>query len=204
MNVECDIEIFFFKFKEEEEVGGDAERSRGTVEEQRRRIVARRPIENPVYTVRQKFQTIFVFLTDIFKVMNQGATNGEGQGGRRPFQTPPIHQRTFSGDVGAPVPKQRYFNNPGKKAKVSFFRTQHPHLRPSNQLSQPPNGRTNIQPSAGQSLYATQPSAPPSPSFTPLSPSTPFSPSMPPGAFPQDPRLPSLYLPSYDEAVNMQ
>ena len=120
MNVECDIEIFFFKFKEEEEVGGEAERSRGTVEEQRRRIVARRPIENPVYTVRQKFQAIFFFLADIFKVMNQGATNGEGQGGRRPFQTPPIHQRTFSGDVGAPVPKQRYFNNPGKKAKVPF------------------------------------------------------------------------------------
>ena len=61
MNVECDIKMFFFKFKEEEEVGGEAERSRGTVEEQRRRIVARRPIENPVYTVRQKFQTKFAF-----------------------------------------------------------------------------------------------------------------------------------------------
>ena len=70
MNVECNIEIFFFKFKEEEEIGGEAERSRGTVEEQRRRIVARRPIENPVYTVRQKFQAIFFFLADIFEVMN--------------------------------------------------------------------------------------------------------------------------------------
>ena len=89
-----------------------------------------------------------------------------------------------------------------------FSRTQHPHLLPYDQLNQPRYVRADADADAGHSSYATQPSAPPSPSFTSLSPSAPataFPPSMmPPEAFPQDPRLPSLYLPSYDEAVNMQ
>ena len=89
-----------------------------------------------------------------------------------------------------------------------FCRSQHPSLFPSNQLSQPQNAQSNIQPPSSFTTGAQpQPSAPPSSSFTPLPPSmpaTPFSPSMPSGHFPQDPRLPSLYLPSYDEAVNMQ
>ena len=91
-----------------------------------------------------------------------------------------------------------------------FSRTPHPRLLPFNQPNQPQNAWTD--PSAGgHPSYATQaqpqPSAPPSPFFTPSSPSTPanpFPPSMPPGVIPQDPRLPSLYLPSYDEALNMQ
>ena len=105
----------FFKCKEDEERGSEAERSRA-VEEQRRRsfLVNRRPIENPVYTVRQKFlnqnSDEFSFSSNfIFKVMNQGANgNGQAEGRRRAFQTPPIHQRTFSDDVRAAVPKQGY------------------------------------------------------------------------------------------------
>ena len=45
--------------KEQEEGGSETERqverSRAVEEERRRRIVSRRTIENPVYTVRQKF-----------------------------------------------------------------------------------------------------------------------------------------------------
>ena len=86
-----------------------------------------------------------------------------------------------------------------------FSRTQNSLLLPFDQLNQPRNAWTNIiDPSAGHLSYATQaqlqPSAPPSPTFTPSTPAT----SMPSGVIPQDPRLPSLYLPSYDEAVNMQ
>ena len=140
----------------------------------------------------------------ILKVMNQGANiNGQTQGRRRAFQTPPINPRTFSGDVRAPVPK-RYLEQSMREIGKSlwFCRTQHPSLLTSNQVSQPQHDPAN-----GADPTQPQPSAPPSPSFTPLSPSnpSPFPPSRPSGLIPhQDPRLPSLYLPSYDEAVNMQ
>ena len=88
-----------------------------------------------------------------------------------------------------------------------FLRTQHPHLLPFNQPNHPRPGNADLASASTQAQH--QPSAPPSPSFPNFSPtthsnrSTPL-PSMPPGLIPQDPRLPSLYLPSYDEAVNMQ
>ena len=89
-----------------------------------------------------------------------------------------------------------------------LLRIAHPRLSPTIPLSQPGHAQTSA---AGNSLDATQsqhrPSAPPSfPPFSPTTPTNPsyFPPAVPSGLIPQDPRLPSLYLPSYDEAVNMQ
>ena len=87
-----------------------------------------------------------------------------------------------------------------------LLRIAHPRLSPTIPLSQPGHAQTSA---AGNSLDATQSQHRPPPSFPPFSPTTPtnpsyFTPSVPSGLIPQDPRLPSLYLPSYDEAVNMQ
>ena len=87
-----------------------------------------------------------------------------------------------------------------------LLRIAHPRLSPTIPLSQPGHAQTSA---AGNSLDATQYQNRPPPSFPPFSPTTPtnpsyFPPAVPSGLIPQDPRLPSLYLPSYDEAVNMQ
>ena len=90
---------------------------------------------------------------------------------------------------------------------VLLLRIPHPRLLPSNPLSQTRHDRTNaVQAIAGDSQYPSQAqfqpqlsaTAPSSPSFSPSAPLPPSTLS------PRDPRLPSLYLPSYDEAVKMQ
>ena len=110
-----------------------------------------------------------------------------------------------------------------------FFRIPHPRLSSSNQADQgstraststtvapstisstlvnprqQPRWNSNgVASSSGRPQTQYRPSAPPSPS--PLGPSSPWPTTTagPRSLAPQDPRLPSLYLPSYDEAINM-
>ena len=96
----------FFKCKEEEERGSEEGR-RQAVEEQRRRsfFVDRRPIENPVYTVSQKFinensDYIFLFISYF-----------EGDESRSQLQWPGPKQ-------------QESFSNPSNQSKDIFRRRQ--------------------------------------------------------------------------------
>ena len=108
---------------------------------------------------------------------------------------------------------------------LGLFRIPHPRLSSSNQANraststtvapstisstvvhqrhQPPLNSNGVASSSGRPQTQYRPSAPPSPS--PLGPSSPWPTTTagPRSLAPQDPRLPSLYLPSYDEAVNM-
>ena len=94
---------------------------------------------------------------------------------------------------------------------VLLLRIPHPRLLPSNPRSQTQHDQTNaVQAIAGDSRYPSraqfQPqlsaTVPSSPSFSPSAPLPPST--LSPRDIPRDPSLPSLYLPSYDEAVKMQ